>query len=361
MNIVYALSGEGRGHGSLARAILPLLQRAGHKLKVVTYGQSIAQLAEYDLIAIKGINHWYDRRGRLSLLKSIFKNRGVLSYYAGNWRKLKRQLREFSPDVVIVNFEPFTALIGRSLRLPILSFDNQHALLHFNRTVPLGYRWAAWITKTAIRCVAPGAEYYVVMAFAPFETDDRRVHVVPPVVHEEIRQLRPKVGPKVLVYLKRPNPRFLEVLKQTDQQYLVYGYNLAATDRNLTFRVFSDRMPGELGECNAVMGTAGMSLISEAVWLKKPFFGIPLKNEFEQLWNAMLIRRSNFGDFSEEPSKAEVDRFFRTLNDYRSSLDAYQFDADAAGEKILELVGRKRAPERKGLAARDGAGLPDRV
>jgi UDP-N-acetylglucosamine:LPS N-acetylglucosamine transferase len=120
-------------------------------------------------------------------------------------------------------------------------------------------------------------------------------------------------------------------------------------------------MPGELGECNAVMGTAGMSLISEAVWLKKPFFGIPLKNEFEQLWNAMLIRRSNFGDFSEEPSKAEVDRFFRTLNDYRSSLDAYQFDADAAGEKILELVGRKRAPERKGLAARDGAGLPDRV
>jgi uncharacterized protein (TIGR00661 family) len=361
VNIVYAFSGEGRGHGSLARAILPVLQRAGHKLKVVTYGQSIARLAEYDLIAIKGIKHHYDRRGRLSLLKSIFKNLGVLSYYAGNWRTLKRQLREFSPDVLIVNFEPFTPLIGRSLRIPVLSFDNQHALLHFNRTVPPGFRWSAWITKTATRCVAPGADYYVIMAFAPFETDDRRVHVVPPVVQEEIRQLRPRVGSKVLVYLKHPNPRFLEVLKQTDRQYLVYGCNRADTDGNLAYRMFSDRMPGELGECNAVMGTAGMSLISEAVWLKKPFFGIPLKNEFEQMWNAMLIRRSNFGDFSEEPAKAEVDRFFRKLDDYRSSLDAYQFDADAAGKKLLELVDRKRTPERKSLAAGDGATHPNRV
>jgi uncharacterized protein (TIGR00661 family) len=149
VNIVYALSGEGRGHGSLARAILPLLQRAGHKLKVVTYGQSIAQLAEYDLIAIKGIRHWYDRRGRLSLLKSIFKNRGALSYYAANWWKLKRQLREFSPDIVIVNFEPFTARIGRSLRLPILSFDNQHALLHFNR-IRLVISICLWVFEKAL-------------------------------------------------------------------------------------------------------------------------------------------------------------------------------------------------------------------
>lgn len=330
-----------------------MLQRAGHNLKVVTYGQSIDQLADYDLIRIRGIKHCYDGQGRLSLLKSLLQNFGVLTYYAKSWKRVRRQLAEFSPDVLIVNFEPFAPLIARSLKVPVVSFDNQHALLYFHLPVPKGCRWSAWITKTATRLVVRGAEHYVIMAFTPFETVDRQVHVVPPVVQDEIRQLRPTTGPKVLVYLKRPSLRFLEVLKRTDQQFLVYGYNTAATDGNLTYRVFSDRMPGELGACKAVMGSTGMSLMSEAVWLKKPFFGVPLKNEFEQTWNATLIRQSNFGDFSEEPTKEAVDHFFRHLNEYRGSLEEYRFDADAAGEKLLELIARRRGRKRKELAARD--------
>ncbi len=330
-----------------------MLQRAGHNLKVVTYGQSIGQLADYDLIRIRGIKHCYDGQGRLSLLKSLLQNFGVLAYYAKSWKGLRRQLAEFSPDVLIVNFEPIAPLIARSLKVPVVSFDNQHALLYFHLPVPKGCGWSAWITKTATRLVVRRAEHYVIMAFTPFATDDRQVHVVPPVVQDEIRQLRPTTGPKVLVYLKRPNLRFLEVLKRTDQQFLVYGYNTAATDGNLTYRVFSDRMPGELGACKAVMGTTGMSLMSEAVWLKKPFFGIPLKNEFEQTWNATRIRQSNFGDFSEEPTKEAVDHFFRHLNEYRRSLEEYRFDADAAGEKLLELIERRRGREGKEPAARD--------
>jgi len=351
VNIIYALSGEGRGHGSLARAILPVLQRAGHNLKVVTYGQSIGQLEDYDLIRIRGIRLYYDGQGRFSLLKSLLRNLGVLAYYAKSWKGLRRQLAEFSPDVLIVNFEPFTPLIARSLKVPIVSFDNQHALLYFHLPVPKGCGWSAWFTKTAIKLVVRRAEHYVIMAFTPSATDDGQVHVVPLVVQDEIRQVRPTAGPKVLVYLKRPNPRFLEVLKRTDQQFLVYGYNRAATDGNLTYRVFSDRMSGEIGACKAVMGTAGMSLISEAVWLKKPFFGIPVKNEFEQMWNATLIRQSNFGDFSEEPTKEAVDHFFRHLDEYRRSLEEYRFDADAAVTKLLEVIERRR--EGKELAARD--------
>jgi UDP-N-acetylglucosamine:LPS N-acetylglucosamine transferase len=145
----------------------------------------------------------------------------------------------------------------------------------------------------------------------------------------------------------------LEILKRTDQQFLVYGYNTAAVDGNLTYRVFSDRMPEELSACKAVMGTAGMSLMSEAVWLKKPFFGIPLKNEFEQMWNAVLIRQSNFGDFSEEPTKAAVDHFFQRMNEYRRSLEDYRFDPDAAGKKLLELIEGIRGQRTNELAARD--------
>jgi uncharacterized protein (TIGR00661 family) len=338
MNIVYALSGEGRGHGSLARAVLPVLQRAGHRLKIVTYGQSLDQLADYDVLPIKGIRHCYDRQGRLSVLKSVVKNVGVLSYYVSDWKAIRGRLRDFSPDLFIVNFEPFTPLIARSLRVPVLSIDNQHALLYLKEPTPKGYGLSAWTTKTAIRLVAPRAEHFLVITFAAIENGWSNLHVVPPVVKEEIRQLRPTIGSKVLVYVKQPNARFLETLKQTDEQFLIYGYDTAATDRNLTFRVFNSRMPAEMGESKAVMGTAGLSLIAEAVWLKKPFFGVPLKNEFEQTVSAMAVKRLNFGDFSENPSKEQIEQFLANLDGYRNSLKAYQFDADAAAKKLLELI-----------------------
>ena len=342
MNIVYALSGEGRGHSSLARAILPVLQRAGHRLRVVTYGQSLAPLADYDPLPIRGIRHHYDPRGRLSLARTFFGNRGVLPWYAAHWGWLRRQLRAFAPDLCIVNFEPFTPLVARSLRIPVLSFDNQHALLHDGTPAPRGSRWCAWFTKTAIRCVAPGADEYVVMAFAPPAVASPRVHVVPPVVQDEFRRLRPTVGEHVLVYLKHPHPRFLAVLQQTGRPFLVYGYSRAAVDGNLTYRVFSDAMPGELAASRAVMGTAGMSLVSEAVWLRKPFFGVPLKNEFEQHWNARQMREADFGDFAEEPSRAEIELFFARLDRHRRALQDYRYDADAAGAKLLELIDRRQ-------------------
>jgi uncharacterized protein (TIGR00661 family) len=341
VNIVYALSGEGRGHGSLARAVLPVLQKAGHRLKIVTYGQSLGQLEDYDVLPIRGIKHYYDRHSRLSLLRSIVKNAGVLSYYVSNWKTIRRQLKDFSPDLFIVNFEPFTPLIARSLKVPVLSFDNQHALLCLKQRVPEGLRMSAWTTKTAIRLVAPRAEHYVVITFFPIENDRSNVHVVPPVVNDEIRQLSPGNGSKVLVYLKHPNARLLKILRQMDGQFLIYGYDTAVMDGNLTYRSFNSQMPAELGDCKAVMGTAGLSLISEAVWLKKPFFGIPLKNEFEQTMSAMAVKQMGFGDFSEDPTKEQIQQFLGNLDGYRRSLGEYRFDPGAAARKLLELIAAK--------------------
>jgi hypothetical protein len=86
------------------------------------------------------------------------------------------------------------------------------------------------------------------------------------------------------------------------------------------------------------MGTSGLSLITEAVWLKKPFFGVPLKNEFEQTSNSLFIKEAGLGDFSERPSRGEVEAFFRNLGGFRTALAEFRFDPDAAGKALLELA-----------------------
>jgi len=340
MNIVYALSGEGRGHASTARSVLPVLEGAGHRLKVVTYGRSVSQLRDYDLLEIRGIRHSYNRAGRLSLPKSIAGNLGVLGYYWANWTSLRRQLRAFSPDLFIVNFEPFSALLARSLGVPFVSFDNQHALVFLQQRVPPGFRLSSLITKAATRVVTAGAEAYVVMSFSAAPWRRGNVHIVPPVVQSEFRRLRPEIGDYVLVYLKEPNPSFLQVLRQIDERFVIYGYNVDTADGNLTFRRFNDDMPREMAACKAVMGTSGLSFITEAVWLKKPYFGVPLKNEFEQTTNSFFIKEAGWGDFSEQPTRDEVEGFFRGLQGFRAALAEFRFDPDAAGKALLELADR---------------------
>jgi uncharacterized protein (TIGR00661 family) len=287
---------------------------------------------------IRGIRHCYNKAGRLSLPRSIAGNAGVLRYYATHWMSLRRQLQVFSPDLFIVNFEPLTALLARSLGVPFISFSNQHALLFVPQRVPRGFYFSSLITKTAARVVAAGADAFVVMSFLPAETLPDNVHVVPPTIQDDFRRMRPETGDYVLVYLKERNPALLQVLRGIDERFVVYGYDLEATEGNLTFRVFNERMPRELAGCKAAIGTSGLSFITETIWLKKPFFGVPLKNEFEQTANSLFIREAGLGDFSEKPTFYEIAGFLRRLDRYRSALAEFRFDPDSAGRVLLGLA-----------------------
>ncbi|HEX5400129.1 MAG TPA: glycosyltransferase family protein [Verrucomicrobiae bacterium] len=343
MNIVYALSGEGRGHGSLARAVLPILQQAGHTLHVVTYGQSLAAMAPYNPIEICGIRHAYNRVGRLSPFRTILQNAGILYYYAAEWKTLRRQLAGLSPDLVITNMEPLIPRVARSLGVPVVSFDNQHALVLLPGQIPRGFRLSARVTRTAVNAVAPRADFFVVMSFVSARPRRDNVRVVPPALQPEFRQIRPETGDHVFVYLKQPNPRLLDILRQIDEHFVIYGYNLSAAAGNLTFREFNDRMPVELAASKAIVGTTGLSLLSEAVWLKKPFFGVPLMNEFEQTANAFFIRARSFGDFSERPRREQICSFLQRLDEYRAALGEYHFDPDTAGRTLLDVANRLAA------------------
>jgi uncharacterized protein (TIGR00661 family) len=351
MNIVYALSGEGRGHASTARAVLPVLESAGHRLKVMTYGRSVSQLPGYDLLEIRGITHHYTREGRLSLLRSIVGNLGTLGYYAAHWTALRRELQAFAPDLFIVNFEPLAPLLARSLGVPFLSFDNQHALVFLPQAVPPGFRWSALMTKTAARIVAAGADAYVVMSFLADHPRRDHVRVVAPVLQDEFRRLRPEVGDYVLVYLKERNPALLAVLRQIDERFVVYGYNVDTAEGNLTFRTFNASMPRELANCKAALGTSGLSFLTEAIWLKKPCFAVPLKNEFEQMANALFLREAGLGDFSEQPGRPEIEGFLQNLPGYRAALAEFRFDPDAAGKALLELAEGGLVPQQIPAAA----------
>ena len=194
--------------------MLPVLQRAGHKLKVVTYGQSIEQLADYDLIRIRGIKHYYNAQGRFSLRRTVLQNLGVLAYYATSAERTPAPTGGILAGCFDRELRTLRAAGHPPAQNPGREFRQSACLALFS--LPGASRLAAVGVdhEDRDRFTVRRADHYVIMALNPSVTEDPQVHVVPPVLQDEFRQLRPTIGTKVLVYLKHPNARFLEILKQ---------------------------------------------------------------------------------------------------------------------------------------------------
>ena len=50
-----------------------------------------------------------------------------------------------------------------------------------------------------------------------------------------------------------------------------------------------------LKQTKAIITNGGFTVISEALYLKKPIFSIPIKNQFEQALNAKFVEKLGAG------------------------------------------------------------------
>jgi uncharacterized protein (TIGR00661 family) len=337
MNIVYGVSGEGLGHVFEALEIVPRLQREGHRVKVLTFGpRACAALAEFHPLRIEGLPLYFGRSG-LSLTKTLVKNRHLPGFYWRHGPRLKQAVAEFGPDLFLTAYEPFTTHLAHALKKPLLSMDNQNELLHVGRPPAAGYfsfRLAQWATRVCTH----GAAHYVVKSFRPPASFSSQVHFVSPLIQERIRNLSPRSGGPALVYLTKPNSALLEVLRSVDETFLVYGQSGEGSAGNLRFRSGNADFLCDLSACKAVLGTTGFSLIADAIYLKKPYFGIPLKKQFEQTYNAHFLRDSGIGEFSENPSPAEVAGFIARLPAYRARLQGLNLDPTEQADTVCRLA-----------------------
>jgi UDP:flavonoid glycosyltransferase YjiC (YdhE family) len=63
--------------------------------------------------------------------------------------------------------------------------------------------------------------------------------------------------------------------------------------------------------------------MTEALYLHKPVFAVPIGQQFEQLINAVHIRSCGYGDYNPKPSAGDIRRFLKRIPAYRARLARY--------------------------------------
>jgi uncharacterized protein (TIGR00661 family) len=349
MNIVYGVSGEGLGHVFEAIEVITRLRKEGHSVKVLTYGdRACASLREFNPTRIEGVHLHFNADG-MSLFDTVTKNLRIFPFYLRHGFRLRRELKEFGPDVFITAYEPFSMVASHLLRRPLISMDNQNELLYIKP--PAGTNmFAFWLARLATRVCTYGAAFYIVKSFKKPMAGGEKVRFVAPIIQNEIRNLSPTAGGPVLVYLTKSNPGLIEILKSVDGSFVVYCNNKVGEDGNISYRAQGATYVRDLCDCRAIIATTGFSLIADSIYLKKPYFGVPLRKQFEQTHNANFLAEAGFGECSEAITRAELERFLGNLPAYRARLAGYNIDPAEQEETLLELL-RRVAPSADPRAA----------
>ena len=331
--IVYGVSGEGSGHSSRAREIAGHLRDKGHTLRLVSYDRGYRNLKDdFDVLGVEGLC-LASEDNKISVVRTFTENIMRLPEGYRSLQELRRRLfKEFEPDCVITDFEPMTAYLANHYGLPLVTIDNQHRMRYTKYDCPPHLTVEARVTKTIIRAMIPRPDVSLVTTFHFAETTNDRTFLFPPILRREVLDQRPEKGDHVLVYLTRGFESFLDELSGFGREsFLVYGYDRSDRVGPMRFRPFSkEGFLRDLATAKAVMATAGFTLISEALYLRKPYMAMPMRGQFEQELNAFQLEQLGYGKSVSEVGPEAVGDFLYRIAEYQERLQDYEADDNRA-------------------------------
>lgn len=323
--IIYGVAGEGFGHSSRSHLIGQRLIEAGHDVMFVGSQKSLLYLKQYfgeRVREIFGLSFVF-QDGRID--KSETLKRNLLKLPQANRQNdelFKKQFEPFDPELIISDFEPFSAWWAWRNGVPFVSIDHEHVLT----LCKLEHRTENWFARltaeTVTKCHYVGAASYVVINFfeAPLRIDS--AVLAPPVVRLLIEQLTPTNGDHILLYSTIGDNRehLCEILARfPKQKFFIYGFDKTlATPLDKGNCIFKKRSTegflSDLASARGVIASAGFSLLSECLYLKKKMLLKPVAGQYEQVINAHYIEKLALGLSAKEIDEPTIARFLEEID-----------------------------------------------
>ncbi len=303
--IVYALSGQGRGHTSRGIAISEALRQRGHEVRFCGGGMAreILEAQGESVLRVPALRQAV-AGNKVQPGRTLRMNWQALRSMTEIVERLAETLARYRPALLITDFEAFSPKAARRIGVPVLSFNHQQVVTQTRYTLPWRYRLAALPTIAIIKRIEPKDPAHLLLSsfFFPPLKDPARATLVPPIIRPVVQALHPHRGDHVLVYYNdsRGSGYVLDQLRQADARFIVYNFERPARPEDYPNLVFKEPSMGgfldDLAASRAVVCTAGFTLISEALYLGKPLLVVPNRGIFEQTLNALFLQRAQLGE-----------------------------------------------------------------
>jgi uncharacterized protein (TIGR00661 family) len=279
MKILYAVQKTGNGHLARAQEIIPILQIYGDVDILTSGSQSQINLGFPVTHDFKGISLFYGSNGNVSFINTFFKN----NYFKFIYQIL--QLNVYKYDLIINDYEPISAWACKLKGGNIISLSHQSSLFFKETPKPKKIKWLSW---KIFKNYAPVTKKY------GFHFDEYCENIFKPVIRKKIRNLKTSTSGNYVVYLPSYSDiKIIKELKRTSANWTIFSKHAKAsyTAHNCTvFPIDENEFLNSFANCPGVLCNAGFELPSEALYLKKKLFVIPIKKQMEQECNAIALK-----------------------------------------------------------------------
>ncbi|MFD2531703.1 glycosyltransferase family protein [Gracilimonas halophila] len=279
MRILYGVQGTGHGHISRARVVLPRL-REHAEVDVLISGYNFKMYIDGPVqYKARGLSLAYDNKGSVNMLETALKLHPI---------KLIRDIRSIPVqeyDFVVNDFEPVTAWAAQRAEIPCVAISHQASFLSEKSPRPLKESlFAEQVMKHFAPSTAAVGSHYL-------RYDD---FIEPPIIRKHIRELNPKLGGHITVYLPAfDHQKLCAVFNQIGKvEWHIFSPKCdeAYIRGNVTVNpVGKETFLESIENCLGIVSATGFETTSEAMFLGKKLLTIPIKNQYEQLCNAAAL------------------------------------------------------------------------
>ena len=341
--ILYGVCGEGMGHAIRTGVIVDHLLE-NNDVSIFASERAYKYLSnKYDDVhEIEGFNTVYEANevnNRQTFLKNV---KYIPQDLGHNLRLMYNVAKTFKPDIIISDFEFYSNLLSKILRIPLVSLDNMHVITQCEIEVPEKYRSDRFRAASVVRSFIQRPRYSLITSyFFPPVKNPEKVKMFLPILRKKVLKLKPTIGDHIMVYqTSDSNQKLLELLKDIPDEFIIYGFHKEDKIENLTFKNFNeDEFFDDLASARAVITNGGFGLISEALYLQKPILSVPVKKQFEQILNALYLEKLEYGEFHEDLNKEEIEKFLSHLEYYHEKIQTrFKHDYNQAIFHQLDFI-----------------------
>lgn len=278
MRVLYGVQATGNGHIARARIMLPALRRLGIETDFIFSGAGFSALFDMECFGdarfLDGLT-FVSEEGRMRYWATLFHNRP--------WRFIRdvRALNVRDYDLILSDFEPISAWAARWQHVPSLGLSNQYALRY-----PIQNLRVPAYMKVFLDVFAP-VDTHVALHWHAFHPE-----ILPPLT-ENFSAASGKNQDFILVYCPVEDQaqlcRWLQ--RFAPQRFRVYTRIDAPCECNNVQQLPLSRPAfiRDLAVCNGVLCNSGFGVCTEALQAGKKIMTRPLKGQFEQKANAMIL------------------------------------------------------------------------
>jgi len=276
MKILYAIQGTGNGHLSRAKDVIPAFMKRVNVDVMISGVQADLELPFPVKYRYKGLSFIFGKGGGVDLFETFRQNR---------IRRVIREIKECPVedyDLVINDFEPISAWACRLKGVRCISLSHQ-AALRSKRVPRPGH--VDWMGSFILKNYAPCNDYF---GFHFKKYDDR---IFTPIIRQEIRDQDLNELGHYTVYLPAyGDKKLIKVLSQIKEvNWQVFSKHSKETYQkgNISIQPINGQKFSEsMASSSGVLCGAGFETPAEALYLMKKLLVIPMKQQYEQHFNA---------------------------------------------------------------------------